>query len=132
DFEEVYAKPFNELQNDYLDYISVKDFKSNINNAQLYFGRQSLFKRTCPRLTARLESDAWEYFNQKDFQAALGLFIYVHESSGSYSSLNGILLTQIQIEEFASALELAEEKLNTFSNTSYFYNLNLRCADIAI
>lgn len=132
DFEEVYAKPFNELQNNYLDYISVKNFKSDKDIAQLYFGRQPLIKRTCPRLTARLETDAWQYFIQKEFQAALELFIYVHESSGSYSSLNGILLTKIQIEEFGSALELAEEKLKAFSNTSYFYNLNLRCADIAI
>lgn len=132
DFLKSYDKPIDVLEDEYNGYITSLDYKINKETANLYFGYQPLVRKICPRVAARMEKEAWELFRKKAYEDAKEKFEFIFKYSGSYSSLNGILLSDIQLNNYTNALELAEENIQKFENTSYLYNLELRIADISI
>ncbi len=132
DFEEVYGKDISQLAMEFNQFISNKKYVFSSASAQLNFGRQPLIKKICPRLAARVEREGWDLYREKEFNQALEKFTFVYNSVGTYSSLNGIILTNVQQKDYKTAQNLAIEKLTSFSNTSYFYHLILRIADLSI
>lgn len=132
DFISVYGKQIEELEIEFLSHMDQKEYENNAETAKLYFGRQPLIQKKCPRLAARIERTAWDFYRNREYRKALEKFSFVYNYVGSYSSVNGILWTQIQLNEYKSAYEFAIEELPTFKNTSYFYNLNFRIAELAI
>lgn len=132
DFLSSIGKSIDELEIEYNTYLKSLNYLPNKETAKLYFGMQPLIKKTCPRVAARVEREGWEFYRAKNYDAALEKFEFVFNSSGSYQSLNGILLSKIQLGDYKTALNLAEENLSIFENTSYFYNLELRIADLSI
>ena len=132
DFQLTYGTSIKKFEEDFLTYINELGFTSNAEIVQLYFGRPALIQKVCPRLAARIERSGWDLYRSEKYDAALEKFNFVYNSVGSYSSLNGILLTNTRLNKNKYALLLAEEKLPSFSNTSYFYNLILRIADLEV
>lgn len=132
DFLSSIGKSIDALEIEYNTYLKSLNYIPNKETAKLYFGMQPLIKKTCPRVAARVEREGWEFYRVKKYDAALEKFEFVFNSTGSYSSFNGILLSKIQLGHYKTALNLAEENLSIFENTSYFYNLELRIADLSI
>jgi len=132
DFEKTYGKQIDELEIEFLKFIDNIRFENNPETAKLYFGRQPLIKKKCPRFAARVENEAWKDFRNEDYESSLKKFSFVHNSVGTYSSFNGIIWSKIRLTQYLKAYEIALEKLPTFKNTSYFYNLNFRIAELAI
>jgi len=131
-FTHIYGKSIEELEKEFNKYLFSLNFKSNDQTANLYFGYKPLINKICPRISARIEREGWELYQSKNYDAALNKFEFIFNATGSYSSLNGILLTEIQQEQYKKAFKMAEENLLVFNNTSYFYNLELRVADLSI
>jgi len=131
DFEKTYGKQIDELEIEFANFIDNRGFENNPETAKLYFGRQPLIRKKCPRFAARVENKAWEDFRNKDYKSSMEKFSFVHNSVGTYSSFNGIIWSKIRLNQYEEAYESALEKLPTFKNTSYFYNLNFRIAELA-
>ncbi len=132
DFENTYGKQIDELEKEFLKFIDNKEFENNPETAKLYFGRQPLIKKKCPRFAARVENEAWKDFRNEDYKSSLEKFSFVHNSVGTYSSFNGIIWSKIRLTQYLKAYEIAVEKVPTFKNTSYFYNLNFRITELAV
>jgi len=132
DFERTYGKQIDELEIKFLYFIDNKEFDNNPEAAKLYFGRQPLIRKKCPRFAAREENKAWEDFRNEDYKSSMEKFSFVYNSVGTYSSFNGIIWSKIRLNQYEEAYESVLEKLPTFKNTSYFYNLNFRIAELAI
>ena len=132
DFLSSIGKSIDELEIEYNTYLKSLNYIPNEETAKLYFGMQPLIKKTCPRVAARVEREGWEFYYAKKYDDALEKFEFVFNSTNSYASLNGMLLSKIQLGDYKTALNLAEENLSIFENTSYFYNLELRIADLSI
>ncbi|MDZ7763376.1 MAG: hypothetical protein U5K00_02965 [Melioribacteraceae bacterium] len=131
-FSQIFNKPIDHYENEFKNYIGKLDYPENPAAAQLYFGRKPLIKKICPRYAAKMLHKADEYFREGHYNEALKYYEDVFSYSGNYSSLNGMVFCNVQLEEYENALNLLIKNIKSFKNTSYFYILELRTSDIAI
>lgn len=129
-FENVYGKNISELANQYYSYIDSLDYEINEHTAQLYFGTPPLIEKKCPRFAAYLSAQAWGEYNQKNYTAAKGKFEELYLYTNTYNALNGLIQTNIKLENFNEALNLAKDNLKRFENSAYFYRLEIQLADL--
>jgi hypothetical protein len=129
-FSSIYGKSLDELNSDYLLYLENLDYAPDTNKAQLFFGRQSLFKRNCPRVTAQNLKTAWEHFNNLQYETAYEKFKSTYKYSANYSALRGSIESQIALKNYDNALSNLNKEIIHFEKSSYYFNLLFRKADI--
>lgn len=131
-FSESFDKPIKHYENEFTAYIENLDYPENPHAAKLYFGRKPLIKKICPRYAAKMQYRADELFRDGKYRDALDYYEEIFSYSGTYSSLNGMVLCNVQLDEYKNARDLLLGNINSFKNTSYFYILELRASDVAI
>ena len=130
DFPKIYNKPLKEIEEGYDSYLESLNTDSTKDKANYYFGRKSIFYKVCPRFIADRLGKAWTYYQNKDYKNASGLFNTILQKGGNYSAIIGLSESLDKLDKKDSAIVLLKDYLNKFENTAYFYNLELRLADL--
>lgn len=128
-FEEIYGKKLQSLEDEYEGYISTWD-SQNKNEADYYFGRKSIFAKVCPRYIADRLTEAWQFFNEKKYNTAGEMFAGVLEISDNYSALTGLAAALNETGKQDSAIYILKQNLNRYPNTAYYFNLQFQLADL--
>ncbi len=127
-----FAKNYNDLQKEYNIFLDSIQVIPNNHTAQLYFSGIPVFKKYCPRSAATETKEAWQTFNEKDYQQSEKLFRNIYLYSNSYSSLVGLINSLIRIGKPIVADELLTVEIKKFSNSPYIFNLELILGDLKV
>ena len=131
DFTKIYSKPLSEIETSYDSYLESLNTDSTKDKANYYFGRKSIFYKVCPRFIADRLGKAWGYYQDKDYEKAWGLFNLILQKGENYSAVVGLSESLDKLSKRDSAIVLLKDYLIKFENTAYFYNLELRLADLS-
>ncbi|MFC2139774.1 hypothetical protein ACFLR4_03850, partial [Bacteroidota bacterium] len=131
-FKKHFGSDFAQLEKNYYNFLESLDYKINVNEADLYFGRKPIFKRTCARYVAVKVSEGWELFNEKKYADAKKIFLNIFDYSENYSAMVGYINCMIKTGENSQALELLTKEIEKYANTSYYYNLKLISAGLMV
>ena len=129
DFKEIYGVSFSKLNQEYSDFISKVDTKSNVDKANFYFGRKSIFYKVCPRYIADRLGKAWNLYNEKEYKSAKNIFEDVFKLGKNYSALIGIANCESKLNNNSKAIVLLRRNISFYKNTGYYYNIELSLAD---
>lgn len=131
-FEKYFSKNISTLVIEYEDFLKNYQIEFNKNQAQLYFGGQTIFKKFCPRMAASDVKRAWNNFNSKKNNEALQLFQKVYHYSNSYQSLTGILACLSNEKKYLEAEKLLSKEISNFRTSQYYFYLELLLGDLFI
>ena len=129
-FKKVYGTEINKKVKLYYNYLDSLKFNLNLNEANYYFGWKSIFYKVCPRYVANRLTNAWKYFNNKDYSSAEKLFYEIQNLTGNYSSLIGLTDCLVKENKTPQAAGFLKGKIKEFKNTSYYFGIELKLADI--
>ncbi len=130
DFQKVYSKSINELENEYVAYLNKFDTDGKKDKANYYFGRKSIFYKVCPRFIADRIEKAWDHFQKKEYKEAKEIFKYTLTRAETYTSVIGLANTLGEMDLRDSSIAIIKKYLNNFDNTAYYYNLEFNLADL--
>lgn len=130
DFENTYGIQLNNMLNNYYTFLEGFDVAGTSDKAHYYFGRKAIFSKVCPRYISDRLDRAWKMFNEKNFEGARITFKEILGKTNNYSSLFGLVLCLENSDSLNSAIKLISDKISSFKNTSYKYNLMLKLADL--
>ncbi len=123
-------RELDELSVEYNDFLDDLTYQPDSSKAQLFFGRQSLFKRNCPRVTAQKIKDAWEHYSDSEYQSAFEIFDKTYKYSASYSALIGSIQSLRILKQFDNAINLLNNEIINFQNSGYYFNLLFRLGEL--
>ncbi len=129
DFKEIYGIPFDKLNLDYTNFLSMINTKKDIDKANFYFGRKSIFYKVCPRYIAYRLRKAWNLYNEKEYNKAKNVFEDIFSLGKNYSSLIGMANCESKLNQNIKAVELLKSNISFYKNTGYYYNIELSLAD---
>ncbi len=132
EFEKIYKTNIDTLEKKFLKYINNLGYHNNKNASNLYFGRLPLVKKVCPRATAKELKSAWKMYKNKQYQNALQKFENIYYYSKTYSSLLGLVVTNIKLKKYITAEKLLKENIGKFNDTAYFYNFENLLGDVYV
>lgn len=132
DFRKVYGKNLNKLTKDYELFLENYQIEFNMNEAQLYFGGVSIFKKYCPRMAASDVKKAWALNKNKKYSEALVLFKNVYNYSNSYQSLLGVVSSYSAEKKYEPAAEFLSNQIVNFRTSQLYFNLELIFGDMLI
>ncbi|MGE5436517.1 MAG: tetratricopeptide repeat protein, partial [Syntrophothermus sp.] len=130
DFKKVYGKDADTIIKDYTNYINSLNIDSLKHTANYYFGRKSIFAKECPRYVAEQQDLGWSLYDFKEYEESKEVFAGLISISNDYSSLLGYVNSLTELEKKDEAINVLEGKIKNFEGTSYYYNLELRLADL--
>lgn len=132
DFPKYCRKNLDQLANDYMEFIKNYRIEFNKNQAQLYFGGKTIFKKYCPRFAASQTRTASEYLAQNKFEDALKLFEEIYAYSESYNALIGIVGTLSRQKRFVEAERYLNREIAKFRTSQNYFFLELIFGDLLI
>lgn len=128
-FKMVYQKNIDELELEFINYIKLLEAGSR-GKANFYFGRKSIIYKTCPRYIAVKNEEAWLFYNSDHLDEARLLFEESLSYGENYSAILGLSYVYSKSKMLNEAISIIESYLNKFENTSYYYHLQFRLADL--
>ena len=131
-FQKIYHKSSDEISKEYYYFLDSFKIKNNPDKAKYYYGRQTIFQKVCPRYVADRLQTAYEYFIKKDYPEAENIFQEIIRKTNNYSALMGLSSTLVELGKDFEAAAIIRNKIDLFSNTAYYYNLQFRLADIEV
>jgi hypothetical protein len=132
EFNEIFKTDIAEVEKEYFDFLNSFTEKDWKDRANYYFGRLSLIQKICPRYVSDRLADVWELINQENYEEAENLLNEVLQKTVNYSAVVGLSLIYEETDSLFSAVKILENKIESFNNTSYEYNLNFRLADLLV
>lgn len=132
DFKKVFGEDINSLEIKYDKFLDTLPADSSKSAAEFYFGRLPVYKQFCVRFTAQQTREAWDYFNNKEYNSALKEFNEIYSKTNSYSALIGSIYSYSKLENDSSALNVAINNIQNFKGSSYFFPLQLITANLYI
>ncbi|MHB8579571.1 MAG: hypothetical protein ACYDA4_06885 [Ignavibacteriaceae bacterium] len=129
-FNKVYGTDINKTVKLYYEYLDTLKLNLNLNEANYYFGWKSIFYKVCPRYVANRLTKAWKYFNDKDYYSAKKIFNEIQNLTSNYSSLFGLTNCLVKENKALQADGLLNRKIKNFRNTSYYFGIELKLADV--
>jgi hypothetical protein len=130
DFKKVYGVAFQEITRSYFGHLKTIDNSYNVHAANYFYGKKSIFFKTCPRHVSEQIQIAWEKYNSKSYCEARDIFKQSYELSDDFSALYGYINSLSKLKERTVAIDYLEKELFKFEGTSSYYNLELRLADL--
>jgi hypothetical protein len=121
DLQKLLTRFVHTLESDTLHYDS--------NQARLFFGGQTIFKKFCPRMASNDLRNAKDLIAAKKYNEAEKLYRNVYQYSNAASALSGIVISMNMQKEHSAAINLLQTEKNKFSNDQYYYNLEFQLAD---
>ncbi len=131
-FHDVYDESVESIANGYYDFLDSLKIVNNANEANYYFGRQTIFQKVCPRYIGERLETARNYFSQRNYSEAKNIFNEILQKSTNYSALIGFSSTLVEENKPGEAANTIANNINKFSHTAYYFNLELRLADLEI
>jgi hypothetical protein len=128
--EKIYNMPEEKIFDDYFNYLSEFNAADKIDAAHYYFGRPTIFSKTCPRYIASRLDEAWTFYNDGEYEKASKLFNEILEYGDNYSAVTGLSYCLEKLDKTKEAQDLILKYLPRFLNSSYYYNLEYRLADL--
>lgn len=129
DFKTHTGIEIDSLAKNYYSYINSLDYPVNKSLADFYFGRLPLIRKTCARKVANDLNGAWALFSQGKYYLARKKFMEVYNYSNSYSSLFGIINSNVKLNKAEESLNLLEEKMSEYKGTSSYPSALLNYAN---
>ena len=130
DFENIYKINFEEVKEGYNNYLKTIETKQDSSKAKYYFGRQTIFTRVCPRYVSKTLDDASKAFLDKDYNLSIKKYLKILEKTNNYFALIGYTNVSLELNKINNAIDKIEKNLKDYLNTSYYYNLIFKLADI--
>lgn len=109
--------------------LSVDSVQYNSNQAQLFFGGQTIFKKFCPRMASNDIKEASGLMNLKKYSDAEKKYRDVYHYSASYTALSGIVASLQKQKKYPVSAELLNKEISKFRKSQFFYNLELILGD---
>jgi hypothetical protein len=132
DFDAAYGKPISALVTEYYDFLEDYNVTLTEDAAIYYFGRKAIIQKDCPRYVYDRLEVAWKLVDEKKFVEAQTIFKEVLEISNEYSALLGLVACLSELEEKESSVQLILDNLEFYKNTSYYYNIEFKLADLFV
>lgn len=129
DFEKAFGENFETLASQFESYLTDSSFSGKQNEAQLYFGGQTIFKKFCARMASNDIKEAQIDFLYKNYQSAAEKYLAVYKYSTSPGSLNGYIISLRKQKKYKKAAYFLEKEIKKFSASQSLYNLELNLAD---
>lgn len=130
DFEKIYKINFEEVKDGYYNYLKTIETKQDSSKAKYYFGRQTIFTRVCPRYVSKTLDDASQAFIDKDYNLSIEKYSEILEKTDNYFALIGYTNVTLELNKINNAINKIEGNLRNYLNTSYYYNLQFKLADL--
>ncbi len=125
-----YNIPLRNVIQKYYSTLKDSSLTKNIDEANYYYGRRSIFYKTCPRYVADRTEKAWEYYNGKNYAKSKNLFEGVLKITNDYSAVIGFASCQEKLNQFDEAVKFLERNLSQFKNSAYYYSMELKLGDL--
>jgi tetratricopeptide (TPR) repeat protein len=111
-FEKAYGKPLNELQAEWLDFLSTIPVAPGERTAMEYFfKRQSIFQKICARFIANLNAEAWYSYRVKNYHHAVSLFSKSSMLNENKDATSGLVLSYLRLGNYDSVIALSHRAL---------------------
>lgn len=128
-FEKYYKKNAVQLENDFTKEISQKYINKKA-EADYYFGRPSIFMKKCPRYIASRTEKVFQEFSEGKYAEAEKNMSALLQINDSYSLIIGYAETLVKLKQSPKAIDFLSNKAYKFKNTSYYYNIKFKLADL--
>lgn len=129
-FEYVFKVDLLTAQKNFETKLDSTDLIGSKSMADYYFGRLSIIQKVCPRFISDRLKKAWQYFNNSDLTEAEKLFNEINSKSLNYSALMGLTEIYLLKDKKQEAINLLNQNLNKFSNSPYYFILQLKLGDL--
>lgn len=129
DFEKILGENFDSLVKQFEEYLTDVTFAGKQNEAQLYFGGQTIFKKYCPRMVSNDLKNAQMEFIKKNYYLAAQKYLSVYKYSSSANALNGYIASLKKQKKYNQAIIVLEKEINNFKKSQSFFNLETLLAD---
>lgn len=130
DSQIAFNRTIEDLENDYLKFLSTREKLLTKNQIDFYFGRQSIFGKICPRQISVLLEDAFRLVSENKFKQAKKLYDQILHKTNNYSALVGLIRIHSFEKNYSEGIKLINKFLSQFKGTSYYFNLKLIEADL--
>jgi hypothetical protein len=131
-FYEIYGSSLSDMASLYYVYLQQLGFTNKQNTAQLYFGKQTIFSKFCPRYVANQLESGWDNYNQNNYSDAERTFNHINGITQNYSALYGLVLSKLELKKEKEALSLLDKEISKYRNSSYYFSLELLRGDLLI
>ncbi len=129
-FYESFNMPFLKVQNKFYHFLDSLNIEHNSDEAYYYYGHKSIFYKYCPRYIAEQLNKGWQSYNNKNYSSAEKYFQSIGNQTNNYSSLIGLANSYLKENNSNKAIKLLKSKISKFTDTGYFYNIEMKLADI--
>ncbi len=130
DFFKVYGIRVIDAEREFYAYLKAYGETGSKQQANYYFGRSTIFSKLCPRFVYDRLQNAWDDYNQNNFNAAKDLFYEILKKTDNYSALVGYSESLAKLNRIDSAVKIISNRIAKFKNSGSYYNLELRQADL--
>jgi len=130
DFTKIYDLPLKDVTDKYYNYLATINTKGDGSKANYYFGRRTIFQKVCPRHVADRLKDAAAEFAEHNFEKSFKIYSEILSKINNYYALIGYAEVSKKLNDTLKGLNKIEYKLKDFINTSYYYNLQFKLADL--
>jgi hypothetical protein len=129
-FKKHFGKSLPSLSDEYNHFLEKYLINFNRNQAQFYFGGQTIFKKFCPRIAASDNKKAVELYRQGNIDEALKLYRKIYSYSNMVNALIGIEQCLAKQKKYNDATEYLKTEITRFKKSQYYYYLELLSGDI--
>jgi len=132
DFEKQYGSNMDSLIEEYNSFLSKLKYSPNSAAADLYFGYKPIFEKICIRQRANDLNNAQELYSNRNFADAAAEFERIYNYSDAYPALLGYIQSLEKLEDTLEAQSYLITEIDSFKNTSYYFNLQMVLGDLYI
>jgi len=119
DFEKVYGKTSENLQTEWMNFLSTIPVASSEKVAmEFFFKRPSIFQKVCARVIANLNTEAWENHRSKNYHLALSLFSKSFALNQNQDAIFGLVLSHLRLGDYDTVITLTAKALQD-TNPAY-------------
>ncbi len=129
DFEKEVGENLDFLSKQFEAQLSDSTLTNKSQQAQLYFGGQTIFKKFCPRMASNDMKEAKEEYVKKEFGSAAEKYLSIYKYSSSANSLLGYSASLIKQKKYRTSCSALEKEIKHFAKSQFLYSLELQLAD---
>ena len=129
-FEKTYGVKLKDTERDFYGFLNNYSETGNRHKAYYYYGRGTIFSKVCPRYVYDRLQKAWTDFSGGNYPGAKKIFSDILKKTDNYSALVGYAESLAKLYRTDSAVSIIAKRIDKFKNTGYYYNLELRQADL--
>lgn len=128
-FEDYLGKSITDLSTEYIQFLEDLNYPINKHRANLFFGKNPITKKVCPRTVSKEMNSAWKLYRDKSYLRSRKSFRTIFNYSDSYSALVGVIYSNNKLGLYSESLNLLETKMSEFDGTSSHFSALLNLGD---